>query len=60
MTVTELRKVWFEDFSAAVLEGFLGESKNKYPMIPAIEVAIPHLICLRETPRTVNDTAPCK
>jgi hypothetical protein len=44
MTVTELRKVWFEDFSVAVLEGFLGESKNKYPTIPAIEVAIPHLI----------------
>jgi hypothetical protein len=60
ITVNELRKVWFEGFSMAVLEGFLGGSKNKYPTIPAIEVAIPHCICLRETPRTLNDTAPYK
>jgi hypothetical protein len=42
ITVNELRKEWFESFSGAVLEGFLVESKNKYPTIPAIEVAIPH------------------
>jgi hypothetical protein len=44
ITVNGLRKVWFEGFRVAVLEGFLVESKNKYPTIPAIEVAIPHLI----------------
>jgi hypothetical protein len=42
ITVNGLRKVWFEGFRVAVLEGFLVESKNKYPTTPAIEVAIPH------------------
>jgi hypothetical protein len=42
MTVNELQKAWFECFLEAVLGGFLGGSKNKYPSIPAIEVAIPH------------------
>jgi hypothetical protein len=60
MTVNELQKAWFERFLEAGLEGFLGGSKNKYPTIPAIEVAIPHIICLRETPRTLNDTLPYK
>ena len=42
MTVNELQKAWFDCFLEAVLGGFLGGSKNKYPTIPAIEVAIPH------------------
>jgi hypothetical protein len=60
MTVNEFLKAWFDGFLEAVLGGFLGGSKNKYPSIPAIEVAIPHNICLRETPRTLNHTALCK
>jgi hypothetical protein len=30
------------NFVAVFSEVFLGESKNKYPTIPAIEVTIPH------------------
>jgi hypothetical protein len=30
------------NLAACFSEGFLGESKNKYPTIPAIEVTIPH------------------
>ena len=35
-----------EFFDAVVSEVSLGESKNKYPTIPAIEVTIPHFSCL--------------
>jgi hypothetical protein len=42
ITVNGLLKVWFDGFLEAVLGGFLCGSKNKYPTIPAIEVAIPH------------------
>jgi len=34
---------YFENLSVVVSEGSLGESKNKYPTIPAIEVTIPHV-----------------
>ena len=33
----------FENILVTVSEDSLGESKNKYPTIPAIEVAIPHV-----------------
>jgi hypothetical protein len=35
-----------ENASKAASEGFLKDSKKKYPAIPAIEVSIPHVSCL--------------
>jgi hypothetical protein len=42
-SIPSSRKVWFAFAIMDFSEGFLGESKNGYPTIPAIEVTIPHL-----------------
>ena len=46
MIILSSGKEVLRNFSMLVSEVSLGESKNKYPTIPAIEVTIPHFSVL--------------